>query len=148
MWDMPKLTRKTEPGPHTSCSLPFLMPFAISISCLYHLQTLCSHLSDSYSPQSLAIILSNRITHDDNHNLSQLLSLSTPSHFSPNLGFPTAKNFSPLRFLVNYFLIQSPHFLLPSSPLYSICLLPSSVSQQTPIENLLHPGLGNQWQAN
>lgn len=91
--------------------------------------TFLKYLSHSYSPQCLATILNNRITHDDDHKISQPLSLSTLSHFSPNLGFPTTKNGSPLRFLVpSYFLTQSPHLLLPSPPTYSICLLPSSVS--------------------
>lgn len=126
---------------------PYIL-FSISLSCLCHLQTLCllRYLSHGYSPQSLGIILINRITHDEDHKISQLLSLSASSHFSSNLGFPTTKNGSLLRFLVgSYLLTQRPHFLLPSPLTYSTCHLPLSVSQKIPIENLLYLGLGNQW---
>lgn len=138
MWDLPKLPPKTNSGPHTSCSLHHLFHF-------YFMHVSPPNNFLRQPPQSLTIILNNRITHDDDHEISQLFSLSTPSHFSPNLGFPTTKNCSPLRFLVSsYILTQSPHFLLPSPLTYSTCHLPLSVSQKTPIENLLQLGLGNQ----
>lgn len=126
---------------------PYIL-FSISLSCPCRLQTLCllRYLSQSYSPQSLGIILNNRITHDEDHKISQRLSLSAPSRCSPNLGFPTTKNSSPLRFLVgSYLLTQRPQFLLPSPLTYSTCHLPLLVSQKIPIENLLYLGLGNQW---
>lgn len=111
---------------------PYIL-FSISLSCLCRLQTLCllRYLSQSYSPQALGIILNNRITHDEDHKISQLLSLSAPSRFSPNLGFPTTKNGSPLRFPVDsYLLTQRPQFLLPSPLTYSTCHLPLSVNQK------------------
>lgn len=149
MWDFPKLTHKTEPGPCTPCSLHPLFHFCFTA--ISPPNTLIKHFSIwvtvTLCPQSLAVILSNRIIHVDDHKISQQVSLSTPWYLSHNLDFLITKNCSSLRSLVNSpFLAQPLHFLLLFPRIYSICLLPSSVSQKnTLIENLLHPGLGNHW---
>ena len=80
--------------------------------------------SCSLSLQYSAVILSNRIIHDDGQKISQQLSFSTMSHFSHSLYFLIIANCSPLRLLVSFpFPTQSPHFPRPSSCIHSTCLL-------------------------
>jgi len=103
----------------------FLSLFHIYITSKHFAQTprRLSH-SCSLSLQYSAIILSNRIIHDDDQKISQQRSFSTLSHFSHSLYSLIIENSSPLRLLVSFpFLTQSPHFPLPSSCIHSTCLL-------------------------
>lgn len=85
-----------------------------------HFAQLPQRLSHScpLSLQYSAVILSNRIIHDDGQKISQQLSFSTVSCFSHSLYFLIIENCSPLRLLVSF------PFLTTSSLSSSILMYP------------------------